>query len=423
MHMGLGLGLTRQQGGGAPAFSALKAAMAGGQDATILIIGDSTSNATDEWAYLFTQYLATEYPAQSVNYYLWDQTPGTDYVAPVSVQTGSGAGVLSVYNASMPGARASYFMGAFYANAVEAVNPTAIIWNIGGNHVIGATLPFGQGELLASFNQVRETHPNAGVAATLQNPNRDDDNRAAAVLWWRNIAAVTPDLTLIDAYTPFITAGKPADAYADNVHPSAAGHLLYWEPAVEAVWEAARAGERTPFPPHIATIGPNLLTNGVLASTGTSIPTGWGSAGTITYARDAVVKRAGYTDSLQMSATGAAAARLNQQLTGTAATNLRGQSIVLAVWAYIRAGSDATMGRISLGSNGTGGTTINSRSQTEPRDGWVLYAIGPYTVPTDATNIAVNLFIDTDATPDTEAVNYQSAVLAVGSVPRGSPVT
>jgi hypothetical protein len=51
------------------------------------VLTDSTGNETTEWPYLTAQWLATKYPAYTVNHILWDDT-AQDYQAPNVIQTG-----------------------------------------------------------------------------------------------------------------------------------------------------------------------------------------------------------------------------------------------------------------------------------------------------------------------------------------------
>lgn len=77
------------------------------EDAVIAVLGDSTGNETTEWVYRLAQYLGSLFATHSVIYRLWNDGTQT-YDAPVTIQTGSGARTLSVYNASTPGQTANY---------------------------------------------------------------------------------------------------------------------------------------------------------------------------------------------------------------------------------------------------------------------------------------------------------------------------
>lgn len=55
---------------------------------TFVVMADSTSNGTDEWAYLTAQWLGTQFPGYTIHHRLWnDTTQGWD--SPTVVQTGT----------------------------------------------------------------------------------------------------------------------------------------------------------------------------------------------------------------------------------------------------------------------------------------------------------------------------------------------
>jgi len=85
-----------------PALSAalapLVAALKSGSDTSALLIGDSTGNGTDEWFYLFGQWVASQFPAYTVEHRLWNDTTKA-YGRPTYIQTGP----LGVQYAYLPG--------------------------------------------------------------------------------------------------------------------------------------------------------------------------------------------------------------------------------------------------------------------------------------------------------------------------------
>lgn len=80
------------------ALSPLAAALRSGADTSVLLIGDSTGNATDEWFYLFGQWLAAQFPEYTVEHRLWDDT-NKKYARPTYIQTGP----LGIQYAYLPG--------------------------------------------------------------------------------------------------------------------------------------------------------------------------------------------------------------------------------------------------------------------------------------------------------------------------------
>lgn len=410
------------RGGGVSlrAFSPIKQKIvANAEDVTILVIGDSTGNESSEWAYLFADWLGDQYPTHTVDYYLWSDGSSA-YDAGTELSAGSGARTISFYNCSVSGAATLYIQGARFSAAVGAIDADLVIWNHGHNHVSGNTQELMQGEISGALDQVRLALPNANHAAFIQNPRRDDSLMALANTVWRSISAQWADLLLLDAYSRFIDAGKPSGWYTDNQHPNATGQAVILD-VIQDAWNASGPGAFAPSSAWFATEATNLLTNGALASTGTDAPTGWTVTGTLAFAREETIVYPGYDSSLKLNGSGAAQARISQQVTGSALTPLKGGYVFLVAVGYVPTGADATVGRIAVSVNGTGGGTFNYRAVTTIRDGWALYGVGPVLVPSDATALTCILYHDTDSSPDTDPVYWQRACLVAGSVPRDFP--
>lgn len=97
------------EGGAQSSFSAIANLVAAdNRDVNILVIGDSTSNETSEWVYLF--FSGAIAPTHSIVYHLWDDV-AVAYASPVTLSTGSGAHTIHVWNASVSGARAMFLFG------------------------------------------------------------------------------------------------------------------------------------------------------------------------------------------------------------------------------------------------------------------------------------------------------------------------
>jgi lysophospholipase L1-like esterase len=71
-------------------FDPLRASLDAGESAVMSVLGDSTGNATNEWVYLFADWLADRYPGHTVRHRLWNI--GTlKWDTPTQLQTGAGA--------------------------------------------------------------------------------------------------------------------------------------------------------------------------------------------------------------------------------------------------------------------------------------------------------------------------------------------
>lgn len=71
-------------------FAAVDQALAEGRAAAVQVESDSTGNATGEWVYMLTQWLAARWPAAHVKYKVADQTPPYAFGAWEVMQAGAG---------------------------------------------------------------------------------------------------------------------------------------------------------------------------------------------------------------------------------------------------------------------------------------------------------------------------------------------
>ena len=69
------------------ALAPLVAALQSGADTSVLLLGDSTGNDSDEWFYIFGQWLAAQFPEYTVEYRPWNNTTKA-YGRPTILQTG-----------------------------------------------------------------------------------------------------------------------------------------------------------------------------------------------------------------------------------------------------------------------------------------------------------------------------------------------
>lgn len=280
-------------GGGAAITSLSSARLAIADDAgdvNLLFIGDSTGDATNEWIYLFAQWLATEYPTHSVSYRLWSTT---SYAAASALSTGSGANTIRIWNASVAGTAPIHHMGSNFAAAITATSPDLIIWNHG--HNLLPTESLAHAEFVGPMDQVRMALPSVPHAAVRQNPRRDDSLMAITVGALDALAEDYGDLALIDTYSLFIAQGKAGALYADNLHPSAAGSQLFLQ-AAKTAWNGSRAGDSPAVTDaFLESLGTNLLANANFADPSYvgGTPTGWSVTGDTACTLETTIKDAG----------------------------------------------------------------------------------------------------------------------------------
>lgn len=402
------------------AFSAAKAAIiADAGDVNILVMGDSTGDYTDEWVYLFAQWLGTQYPAHSVSYRLFNN--GTNvYGAATTISTGSGSNTIRIWNACVGGtAPVSLMLAPKYAAAVEAISPNLIIWNYGHN------LNSGYGPNILSLDsayspwmeRVQATHPSAQIAVFSQNPDRDDNLYAPRYAMLQSMAADKPGLTLLDSYAKFIAAGKSPALYSDNIHPSASGTQLYLA-ALTEVWDRSSA-QATTTEAWLASTGTNLLLNGDFASFTPPTLTSWYVTPNATVTKELAIVDGSDAYSLKVEQTGASQGYVRQALSaGNLATAKAAGSVSFAVRRYMPASADSLTGQLFVDIAGpTASTRIAYALNTRLEDEWHWMFIRDITIPSDAT--AVTFYLYSSSTNRANAIAYFSrAVVVAGDIPR-----
>lgn len=144
------------------------------EDANLLIMGDSTSNETTEWAYILTQWIGTKFPTHTVNYYLW---AGTDYGTATVISTGSGSNVINVYNASISGARVSHFLGSKRDNMYAGKRFDLALLSYGHNGASSEIVDRTFDRFMEAIPQYMQDLPYTEFALILQNLNKEDQSR------------------------------------------------------------------------------------------------------------------------------------------------------------------------------------------------------------------------------------------------------
>jgi hypothetical protein len=411
--------LTAAGGGRAQpsALSAMKAGIVADEgDIHILWIGDSTSNETTELPYISAEWLFEQYPTHTVSYRLFNDG-GNSYDAADVIGTGSGANTIHIWNASVSGSEAMYLMGDRFDAAIGDLTPDVIIWNHGHNMTTYANTSGVRGAFLSGMEPVRLAHPGVPHVAIRQNPWRDGDEMAPVVEALDGVAASYGDLTLIDLYAAYIAAGKPAEWYADNVHPDAEGQAVSLGLFQSAFNRAkATADGFAVADAFLATTGTNLLANADFGSGyAGGTPTGWSNSN-ITATVENTVVAPGETQSMQVDSTLTGA---NLRRAVTSPSTYDGQTLTYAVRQYIPAGEPQTAGRLSLLYNaGAGDVTITTPSRGTIATGgwrWMIFCVD---LPSSLTLIRAYLYCDSAANAGGTTVYYDRAVLVVGDVPR-----
>lgn len=402
------------------------------QDLNVVVCGDSTGNATDEFIYLWFAWLSALYPAFTFVYYPPDGAGG--YGAPTTVTTGTGPHTFTLYNDSVAGTTPEYFMGSIFQTAFIDPGKTwdMVLWNHGKNEASDQSAEIIEGALMAAIAQVQLAFPSAPHTIVDQYPDRDDNLMTLVHQCWLDIVAHAPQISRIDFFDHTYAAAD----YADNVHLTSAANLAILLPIMQAFWNGTRAGTWSAGTPWLSVTTPDLLdgasgqeypnfslngTSGsVPGAASGGVPFGWGNSGTITYTQETTITYNGAPRSQKMQASGSAAADIVKGQVPGSISQLKGQRAFLIAAVYVPTGAAGSVGRISLSVDGTGGVSRASRATNVGQGGWKFRCLGPFNVPADMANCNATLYCDSSSTPDTtHPVYFQWAQLCVGGLPRG----
>ena len=312
-------------------------------DLNVLIISDSTGNGTNEWVYLLSNWYATEYPAYSVEYKLWDDGVG-DYAAAVSISTGTGANTLTVYNFANSGKNIDFGLGSKFNNSVALLpNCDLIIINHGHNmyavsdddYTDRVRVP----RFISGVGQTVQAHPDAGLIMIAQNPRRDDDQQQR-ITEALNKAASLLNADIANVYDLFINQNKSPSLYIDNVHPSDAGTALYLQSVI------ALHNVNSIPKPAVSSYDlqlKNTLINGDFSAFGGATPDNWTSSGTITKEGTTFFGGNGYSVGVED-----ANSFLQYAFPVINKPAIIGKWVTLSVLMYIESGAGVRSGRIGI---------------------------------------------------------------------------
>ncbi|MDV6233164.1 SGNH/GDSL hydrolase family protein [Rhodococcus cercidiphylli] len=252
--LGMAKAATRKTVEMAPALAKMyrKLALAGSSDANILVVGDSTGNAQNEWAFYLAQKFAAHFPNHTVVWALWaDSTKNFPAGDRVTVQTGTNGKTITFWNVSVSGeivgyAAANHGTIRSGLSAGGALPPDVVIFNYGHNSPqLDAAYRAVQ---IESINVYTGYYPSAAIVQIAQNPRAGGDasfangqNKAAQVA----ALAFDEGHVLIDVNSDFIARSDYATAYLDpdGLHPNPAGSLRW----ATVAWEQLQPRARVTF--------------------------------------------------------------------------------------------------------------------------------------------------------------------------------
>ena len=403
----------------------------GVEDVSVLVIGDSTGNETVEWVRLWLGSFAPRFPAYTMIYHLWDATGDAGYdtgsaPAAVTVQTGTGARTLHLWNFAVSGSSTRYCLGSRWVLGVAATNPDLVMVSHGHNEsAFGvAAVAAWRGQYLALTESLAEEFPQAAITCVMQNPETANTDQQRRAVIYQQLAS-SRGYGIIDVQRAFLDTGNYA-AYTkvDGVHPTTSfdapspdGSALWASVVLAATDPAALSASAigapsAQQPSSLSTPGAQLVPNGSFAGFASSVPDSW-TAIACTTAKD---QRAGWFESangyaVRVQATGAAQSVLQQDIPQY--LSLRGKWVTLAVRMRVAAAQSTTAGRVGLGDGITSALTINT---TSARDGFVWQVIS-MKVSTSAIRVRIYLYGNTSADAAAD-VTFDSVHLVLGALPR-----
>lgn len=202
--------------------AAAREALASPDPVVVSVLGDSTSNARQEWVHRWAQDLSTQRPVTISH---WDEAGQSGFVEPDVLSDTGDSSALTIWSGSQSGVDATYASDQLAVIIPES--PDLILLNYGHNETVqSATSNFE--ELLASL---RDEYGDVPVVVVLQQPQIDDANadvRDAISDWARS-----EGLGTIDVAKAFLETDDFTTLLQDDLHPNDDGSRL-WAQTVEA---------------------------------------------------------------------------------------------------------------------------------------------------------------------------------------------
>ena len=390
------------------------------QNATLLLLSDSTGGV-GYWTPAFWASLAALFPAYTVTTTVWDTTTGA-YPAATTIQTGTGAQTLAIYNFSIPGATTSTPLApAFYSpgggsfqSAVQVVQPDYVLLSYGHNE--GATpattvLDYWVSQYLELVTTLAQALPDAEMCVIAQNPETANTYQGQRADAYAKIAA-TYGLGFIDIHQVFQDNGGGALLDIDGVHPNATGSAL-WALAMAQCYHFSETGQVTgagfPWP----SADEELLTNGDFSNYPVSpgAPTGWVAVGSPTVSKDVTNYESPNGYGVQIQAAGSVNGYLQQSLT---TKRFAGKWVTLLARVYVGTGQPGNAGVIGLYDGVVSSSTSRSRLSTFSQGAfrWVTWQL-----KVDATATTLVVFLNGDAGAQNGVATFDRVSLRIGRWP------
>jgi hypothetical protein len=393
----------------------------GVSDAAILVIGDSTGNAPDEWVSLCTQKLAAMFPAYTVKINYWNESTGTEYNAPTVIQTGTGAYTLNVWNCSASGQVPGYVQGSRWSTAVVPTSPDLIFINHGHNMGDSSSAVYyeqvGRNTFFSLTEELTLLFPTAGIVLIAQNPSLISGRET----WQAHKANVIEQVAslrsygFIDVHQAFVDTNNVAAYIGDQTHPNALGSKLWADVVTKAITNIDVSAPSRLNPSSLLTYGKNYLLNPDFSSWASTDPDSW--VPTLATTSKDTTNFETSSNGCKITSTATSGTAYIEQainLTTNGLLHLRGKTVTLAVRVFQPASNAATVRAYIQDSTGS----ANARSLDVPistRDRYV-WLFASKKVPSNETALYVRLIPRTSGTSIVEAT-FDRAYLVQGVIP------
>lgn len=204
-------------------------------DVCVLLQGDSTGDADDEWYRLMIGSLSTEFPTHTFLYKKWN---GTSWPTSQTISTGTGARSVTFYNGSVGGATPGYWAGSRKTLAYDGRTFDVIFTSYGLNV---PTQFNAQAERHAEqLLTLKNDHPLAQIISCIQPVDYNLKDRSALRGAAQRFVNDAYGIKTIDVMRLFLdlvksTGGSYAPWYSDGLHPNAAGSAKWSSLALSAM--------------------------------------------------------------------------------------------------------------------------------------------------------------------------------------------
>lgn len=403
-----------------PLGQALMRKLYAGQGGTLLVLGDSTGDALDEWVAMLARDLGSQLPRMRVQYVAWADG-GSSWPATSELQAGDGTfGTLTVFNCSVGGKETHYFLAPNFDAMVAAVIPDLVFINLGHNENTAAADPFWRDDLLALAEMVTAYCPDAELIVTTQNPRtdssatqaqqrRDMTTRLARMRGWG----------CIDTYRRFLdgAGALTAGLLLDALHPNAVGEGLMYDEIRQRIAYVPGAPLRAQTESSLLRPLSTVLANADFASF--AVPptlTSW-TATQATLSRDAVnfIGPNGY--SVRMVQASAATSYIEQAISGNALKPFLGKRVTFVAWMRRQSGASANAGRVHIRTTGGSNTiSLNSFATQQGQGDFIPVSISGRVDKTAGT-VTCRIYCENGST-GTQDVSVDHCWFGAGLLPR-----